>query len=363
MVNLDRESRTSKVLSLLRFPLAILIVLIHTSFSDNKSDISFYIGKIVSEGIASIAVPTFFFISGYLFFAKYKSFGWKEYTKAMKTKVLSLVLPYLLWIVIAFYGYGFLRGFDANISPLDFYSIFWAKPQGYMVKSILGYEFCILSTPALGVLWFIRDLIVAMLLTPIFWRIINYLRMYSIILFLTPYFLYLGIPIKGFGLVALTFFPLGATFSICGKDIVTGFTRYSIIVLALFSILLIIKFGVDVSNVDHYRIIDQLLILTGVASSFVLADKILSFSKLAAGITILGEASFFIYAGHTLPIFNPVNSIMMHLQSIPYIGYLTYYILYCVVRILIVTALYFLMKRYCPKILSVLVGGRISTSK
>lgn len=227
MIDLFHGSHTSKVLEIMRFPLAALIVFIHTSFSPDKTDLSFYLGNLITQSIATVAVPTFFFISGYLFFAKYTTFGWKEYSNAIRKKILTLAVPYFLWIAIVYYGMGVLTGFKNGPEPWDLYRIFWAESDGIVAKSLFGYSFSILSTPsALGVLWFVRDLMVAMLLTPIMWYIVKHLKMWSIIFFLIPYFLFLAVPVKGFGLVALCFFPIGATFSICGKDIVNVVTGW-----------------------------------------------------------------------------------------------------------------------------------------
>lgn len=232
-------------------------------------------------------------------------------------------------------------------------------------KSIFGYEFSILSAPSgMGVLWFIRDLLVAMALSPLIWMIVRKFRMWSVILFLIPYFLYIAIPIQGFGLVALCFFPIGATFSICGKDlewfdnkIITGG------IVAIFIILLAIKFILDINSIHYHRIINQLMIISGVAASIVIGDIIMNCAKMdniSKWICFIGEASFFIYVGHALPIFNLLNKILTMLQDIPIVGYTLYYFLYWGLRLAIVTTTYFCMKRYCPRILSVLVGGRIA---
>ena len=95
------------------------------------------------------------------------------------------------------------------------------------MHSVFGYEFSILSSPsAIGVMWFIRDLMVAMVLSPIVWWIVRRMRMWSLVVFFLPYILYIGVPVQGFGLAALCFFPAGATFSICGKDVVQSLTRW-----------------------------------------------------------------------------------------------------------------------------------------
>lgn len=364
MINLSRDSRTSRTLSFLRFPLAALIVFIHTGFSNDTADPSFWFGKLLSEGVANVAVPAFFFISGYLFFAKYDNFGCHEYLHAMKRKFLTLGVPYLLWIALVYYGMGAYTHFIGSPHPWEFYKIFWASSDGYVAKSIFGYEFSILSAPSgMGVLWFIRDLLVAMALSPLIWMIVRKFRMWSVILFLIPYFLYIAIPIQGFGLVALCFFPIGATFSICGKTLEVRRRGIQLVILTIFLVLLLTKFILDINSIHYHRIINQLMIISGVAASIVIGDIIMNCAKMdniSKWICFIGEASFFIYVGHALPIFNLLNKILTMLQDIPIVGYTLYYFLYWGLRLAIVTTTYFCMKRYCPRILSVLVGGRVN---
>lgn len=63
----------------LRFPLCVLVVLIHSDFGLATDSLSLNIPEVVryliKDTVASFAVPTFFAISGYLFFYKIKDFG------------------------------------------------------------------------------------------------------------------------------------------------------------------------------------------------------------------------------------------------------------------------------------------------
>lgn len=155
-------------------------------------------------------------------FAKYEKFGLNEYKVAMRKKFVTLAIPYFIWIAFVYYGYGLYSGQTSqfSISPSDLYKVFWAESEGFVATLFFGYKFSILSSPSgLGVLWFVRDLMVTMLLSPIIWWIVCRCKMWAVILFLLPYLLFIAIPVKGFGLAALCFFPIGATFSICGKNI------------------------------------------------------------------------------------------------------------------------------------------------
>ena len=74
------DSESSLRLNLLRFPLVVLVVFLHAysstvGFSDGEIGVSHsmfivdLVRNFVSRGVATIAVPVFFLMSGYLFFA------------------------------------------------------------------------------------------------------------------------------------------------------------------------------------------------------------------------------------------------------------------------------------------------------
>lgn len=364
MIDLKRNSKESLALDWVRFPLAALIVLIHTPFTDDRSDFAFYLGKTVSENLANIAVPTFFFISGYLFFVQYKRFGWNEYRNMLIKKSRTLLLPYIIWNAIVYLylmiSYLHADGTFGDIMPWELHKIFWVQNDGYVATSLFGYKFSILCTPVCGVLWFIRDLMVAMLLSPIIWWIVRRCKLWALILFLIPWGLYIGIPIKGFGLMALCFFPLGATLSICGKDIFS----YIRPVGAIISVIFIIIWGTNsfISfNGNVPRLLNQLLILTGLVS--VLYVSYISTSNRSCQIICkLGEASFLIYVCHTLFVFYPLHYILEPISIIPHIGKTLSYLFSFLIRISICTAGYFILKKVCPALLSLIVGGRMKNS-
>ena len=65
---IERNSQESSALNLLRFPLAALVVLLHTSALSAPGDFTYFWANNINAPIVQIAVPTFFFMSGYLFF-------------------------------------------------------------------------------------------------------------------------------------------------------------------------------------------------------------------------------------------------------------------------------------------------------
>lgn len=106
-ITLELQSETFKAL---RFPLAVMVVFIHSfNLLENNlpnwehitgMDINAAIQILFSKVITSIAVPTFYLISGYFFFYKVTNFDFLTYKRKLEKRVHTLLNPYLLWNVL-----------------------------------------------------------------------------------------------------------------------------------------------------------------------------------------------------------------------------------------------------------------------
>ena len=104
----EDNSILSKTISLLRFPLAFMVVWSHVSFTVNIDGLQklaifehsgyAYFRTCSIECFASISVPLFFFISGFLFFYKTEWSKKEAYISKLRKRVKSLLVPYLFWI-------------------------------------------------------------------------------------------------------------------------------------------------------------------------------------------------------------------------------------------------------------------------
>ena len=100
------SNTNSQIISFLRFPLTFLVVAIHSRgeigqvpdlmhiTARNLYDMVKVLG---SDVIAQVAVPSFFFISGYLFFANVETWNSPAYRAKMLRRLKTLLLPYLIW--------------------------------------------------------------------------------------------------------------------------------------------------------------------------------------------------------------------------------------------------------------------------
>ncbi len=125
--------------------------------------IVFWLRKFVSG-----CVPMYFVISGFLMFQNVDKLDWTTYKSKLKSRFRSLVVPYLLWNIIGaivflakvyLFGYpGFEVVKNGSFHVLEFIRGFWN------VEGTGGSPF---DFP----LWFIRDLIILVLLSPILYII------------------------------------------------------------------------------------------------------------------------------------------------------------------------------------------------
>lgn len=101
----------------------------------------------------------FFFISGYLFFYKIDDYNLKTYRSKLSRRIWTLLIPYLLWntLPVVYPLLLFLfRGQPFTLSFAEWLSFYWDTGGEYNV-------------PANFPLWYVRDLMIVCLMTPVIW--------------------------------------------------------------------------------------------------------------------------------------------------------------------------------------------------
>lgn len=159
---LQITEQNSKRITSLRFLLIVLVIFIHNNGSEVANTVvSGAVRLFFSEILARVAVPLFFFFSGYLLFCKPRL-----YREVLVKKAKTLLLPYLLWngLVVMMFWLGqtapvvsaFFNDENNRIANYTLYQ--WG--DAFLGLNYQGY-------PAAYQLWFIRDLIILVLLYPI----------------------------------------------------------------------------------------------------------------------------------------------------------------------------------------------------
>lgn len=372
----------SETLKALRFPLVVMVVLIHSFCLKDydlpsiesllNMDINVAIQILLSHVISHIAVPTFYLISGYFFFYKVTHFDVTIYKGKLRKRVHTLLIPYLLWnalyvlwVVILKVGAFLVKGKPLSNIIVFFQEnhwlgMFWdCNVWGFDRKSWLG---CIPphTGPILIPLWFLRDLMVVVILTPFIYYLIKRFKYWIIMLLCACYITGIWPYIHGFSITAIFFFSLGAYFSIHGKNMVSELYRYRLISYFLIIPMMLLMWYYDGNNSEIGQYIYPFYIITGVVSIVCLSTTLTSqgrmnLSKHFSGVT------FFIYVSHGLIGFSIANIILNNIVPMHYtelIVKIGYYLLLPILTITICCLIFVLMERYCPKILDVLTGNR-----
>ena len=373
-----REDLRTQSLDLLRIPLAIIVVAEHVF---NKEPIiipgrtydvcqfSLYNDFLLFvEGfLRGISVPMFFLISGYVFFLSINHFTKDVYFKKLKNRVFTLLIPFIIWnlpdMFIGFVKYAFnggglsSYGTELNLTLNNVLSCFW-KYNGELFVPITpsGEKIIEVSAFPLNVpLWFLRDLIVVVICTPLIYFIIKHTKYFFITILVALSFIpNIHIPFLG----SFLFFSIGAYLSISKKDMVTEFGHYfkiSMIIYPLFSLLSII--ATKENMVILSEVFRQISVFGFLIFAYNISICVLENTNIRPG-KILPSASFFIYVSHVL-IFARVTKVMfMLIKPDNGIETISAYTLSIIVTVLSLLTVFLFMKKYTPRILQIVTGRK-----
>lgn len=360
----------SEICTALRFPLMCGIVFIHAQFTDSDllitssaesvsklpliyDNLSIYISKI----ICAICVPAFYFISGFLFFYKSEA-SIDNYKRKLKKRFHSLLLPYVFWngIILAFYLFAqylipsLVSERSVPISQYSFTDIIWAFWDVSHVNHS-GAPF-----PIAAQFWFIRNLMVTVILAPFIFLLIKKCVNIYIPIFCILWIFGFWPNIPGFGIGAFFFFSMGAYYSIHDKSFVRAFRKYNSLILLIYFILSIVLLVCWDLQWSHYLL--KICIILGIPAFIGLLSKARNVLNYFLKNKILSNSSFFLFAYHFLPL---VLIIRYLLRTIAFHNNITYLLIYFIPAICIIyfgVELYRLLYKYLPKFTSFITGGR-----
>lgn len=157
------------------------------------------IERFFGELIAQIAVPGFFMISSYLF---YRNFKWEGLIDKWKSRISSLVIPYLIWNSIYYIGYVIASSIPVLRDAVG--------------KGNIPFRADLLFDAAINhtynyVFWYLKQLIILVALTPVIYMIAKRFITTAAILAITWNLINIQYKLPGLNLDAL-FYYLAAAF-------------------------------------------------------------------------------------------------------------------------------------------------------
>lgn len=354
----------SKTISFLRFPLICIVVFIHTDLSD-----IFMAGKqIVAPGeytgyetfryflqqLFLLAVPMFFAISGFLFFNWSEKFTKEIYLDKIKKRVATLLLPYLLWnlIVWAVNALGPLvvpslaAGRGATLADYDiprFLMAFWDNGGGKPI--------CIQ-------LWFLRDLIITCLLSPIIICGLQYGKQWFLVLLGILFATDILPNITGLNIAAFFPFALGAWYRkeyYASKDLNKPVVLLPKLLLIAFAVMYLatISYVAFIAEEQNPICLMRLSIILGLPVLLFIASKANGFQWKKH----VAQSTFFVYGSHMILLSfleRHIVCAISHSNTTLSVAYILIPLL--VITLCVITSI--CLQKICRPVWSVLTGGR-----
>ncbi len=235
---------------------------------DNGSH-TFIIEDYISDGICRVAVPFFFLISGILFFRNFKSFEPSLFKYNIKKRFKTIVIPFIIWSVFGFSLFAFLQLF--SVTRDFFYQNIIAR------GSIRDIFIDIFIYPLNYQLWFLQELFILALASPLIYLFIKYFKLYSVLITLIIWIFDYRIPfLNTFWSDGILFFILGGYIAIRNIDIgkrINGIAAGSLLILWLLLIAMKVYFKITgLPILTHFCW--KFSILAGVLFSWNFFDRI-----------------------------------------------------------------------------------------
>lgn len=353
---------TSRAITGVRFVLMVFVVFIHNvvrevNFASGTVAVAVpaaadFTRTLISGFLGAAAVPTFFFISGYILFFKDE-----RYSVMMRKKCRSVLLPYFLWNALIAAAFAVcqripaLRQYFATIiiSDLD-----WKGWIGLFAgRASKGAEG--LYPPLVYQFWFLRELFFCAALSPL----IRFLTkktplLYGVflVIMLNSEWLYGGFR------TALFYFSLGAfavRFGLSYKNL----ERIQFFDIGiLYALILLLRFYFYFSGRPEFAGTGTASVMTGgllllkISGAVCKSEKRFSFLKYLAGL------SFWLYATHDPFLITPIKKLWV--RFIPIDGWRLFPEYFGAVFLCVAVSLAagIILRKIAPKLFSLLTGGR-----
>jgi hypothetical protein len=288
-------------MKLLRFPLIVGVVLVHsseTSVGLAQSQLGMrsagwfggFLINLFSEGLGRSAVPLSLIFAGYLLAQGFDgSFG--AYTQRLKSRVHTLLLPFLFWNLFALGLYALAQTLPATAA---FMSGRHTPVANFQTQDYLQALLAIGGTPIAYQFWFVKDLMLLVVLSPL---LLRGLKVAPRPILTTLFFLWLtGLwTTDVIASRAALFFCIGLAMGCHGVDLFK-LDRFAKPITVLY-LLMLVACALPVFDFaqPHLRL---LTIAMGVPAFLCWSAWVLKSARLTKTLTGLSAASFFVFAGH-----------------------------------------------------------------
>ena len=374
----------SESINMLRFPLAILVVFVHGFGADinvvelhasglTGLAIYDYVRLFFSVVISRSAVPIFFIISGYLLFLKVKDYSKSVFMVKLRKRWNSLVVPYFSWILlfilwnlmfkvggILLHGKPWTGVFD-YFQENGYLHLLWNSSVWEERTTWLGLE-THNSGPVLLPFWYMRDLIMMVILSPIIHWVIKKIKIIFIVFLIAIYVFDVRFPwISGTFCTAGLFFSVGAYFAIKKQDFTDILWKWRYPICSITILLMVCQTYSGSAMGDMVsRMIHPWLVIFQSFALIIVASYLCKYPNLYDANKKLSKTSFFIYALHTFIlgyIISMIKKVMPMLDTWYMMTFI--YLTAPLLCVALCIGIYWMFQKFMPGILRVIVGERL----
>lgn len=345
----------SRRIEILRFPLIVAVVFWHsyplpvrtatTTIGLQLETPWLIIPDLISGTIVQVSVPLFFVISGLLYFNGFK-ISFAVYIAKLKRRFRTLLIPFFFWSLSIL----LLALVVARIPRVSSYLNF--VPSCTNILCYTGLIIGVTQPPLVYQFWFLRDLILLVLVAPIIYISVNYAgRIWLSALLWISFFSIINWNFPK--IESVLFFSIGAWLVIKGVDLrgLDTFVKY----LIPGYIILVMSDAVTKNWVGNF-IVHRSGILVGIPLLFWAAGKLSEQCK--SRLFSLASSAFFLYATHAVMVTIIRKLSYMIFQPSSQAALLILYFITPLFVIMICTSLYFLLKKSLPRFTLLVTGGR-----
>ena len=307
--------------------------------------------------ICKMFTLTFFFISGYLFFREHQ-LDRQLYAGKLRRRVSSLLVPYIIWNAIAllvmYVQSRWTNGISSHIGDVADYGVkeviyaFFDCSQNWSFVGDIG-------KPANTPLWFLRDLMILSILSPLFYYLAKWKKWLAPFVLLAIYMSPIHLPhLRN---LSIFWFGLGVWAQLNDIDLVGVSRRLVKWCLPVFVVATTLQ---EYFWVNGIRWQEYIMVPVMRVAEFPLLIALTSWVLTKTTRRIpqsLSKGSFFVYLSHVMP---TALLCMLTCRYLPhYDGLLTVaYLLIPWVVTACLLAIYLFLARFMPHTLAVLVGKR-----
>ena len=347
------HQRLSDAINWLRFPLIFLIIMLHCySVQRLEGDYALYFKVLYpcSLWLGETGVPGFFFISGYLFYLSKKTYSLK-----IKNRISTLLIPYFLWnsmfllLYLILYAMGHPLDINrrnlADYQFIDFIRLYWDRGEFDHGNFV----------PLLCPMWYIRNLFIMSLISPLLYYFIKSAR--ELFLFVIATW-WLFSSHNAFIPQTVLFFSLGAYFSILEVNPLEVIKKRKVWFVTLFII-----FGIG-DIVTHTIIGTPMklqihrLALTFNIPALLLFAEYRSMHAPASRIQFLAQSSFIVFCIH-YPLVLVLRKFCVTYFKFANNGtHIVLYFICVVIATILSLGFYRVLDKYFPKTKQLLSGNR-----